>query len=192
MGLAGQGGGVTVIVTLPEQAEAPEDRGRYGRVERRMSQPCGYVRPRPWRAPSAPGEDEGDRGSLTLFLVVLFAGLLALAGIVVDGGAKLAAAENASSVAQEAARAGAGIISRSTAYANGSFVVDDGQAVTVAQEFLATVNQQGTVTADGNSIHVTVTITAPTRVLSIIGIKSFTVTGQATATLASGVTGPGQ
>jgi Flp pilus assembly protein TadG len=190
MGLAGKGGDVTVIVTLSDQAEAPEDRGQYGRVVRRMSQPRGYVRPRPWRAPS--GSGDGDRGSLTLFLVVLFAGLLALAGIVVDGGGKLAAAENAASFAQEAARAGAGIVSQSTAYANGSFVVDDGQAVTVAQQFLTTVQQQGTVTANGNSIEVTVTITKPTKVLSLIGIKSYTVTGQATATLQSGVTGPGQ
>ena len=42
------------------------------------------------------------------------------------------------------------------------------------------------------SIHVTVTVTAPTRVLSIIGIDSMSSTGSATASLVAGVTGPGR
>jgi hypothetical protein len=37
-----------------------------------------------------------------------------------------------------------------------------------------------------------VTVTEPTKVLSIIGITSFTENGRAVATLESGVTGPGQ
>ena len=41
------------------------------------------------------------------------------------------------------------------------------------------------------SIQVTVTVTAPTQVLSIIGIDSMTSTGSATASLVTGVTGPG-
>jgi len=49
-----------------------------------------------------------------------------------------------------------------------------------------------TVTADGNSIHVTVQITQPTKILSIIHIDHFTVTGTATARLAAGVTGLGR
>ena len=49
---------------------------------------------------------DGERGALSLMIVVLFVALIALAGIVVDGGAKLAAYENAEALAQEAARAG--------------------------------------------------------------------------------------
>jgi hypothetical protein len=157
-----------------------------------MSQPFGSLCRRPWRAPGCPGQ--GERGSLTLMLVVMFAGLLALAGIVVDGGAKLAAAENASSVAQEAARAGAGLVNQPTAYASGQFVVDVPAAEAAAQEYLAAAGYTGTAgpgpTPD--SIQVTVTLTQPTKILSIIGIKSFTVNGEATANLEAGVTGPGQ
>src|SRR6266700_5449551 len=48
---------------------------------------------------------ERDRGSITLMLAALGGALIALAGIVIDGGTKLRAAENANAVAQEAARA---------------------------------------------------------------------------------------
>jgi hypothetical protein len=50
--------------------------------------------------------------------------LLALAGLVVDGGAKLDEAENASAVAPEAARAGAGMADQGKAYSTGAFAVD--------------------------------------------------------------------
>ncbi|MGH3157490.1 MAG: pilus assembly protein TadG-related protein [Streptosporangiaceae bacterium] len=133
-----------------------------------------------------------DRGSLTLMLAVLSVALIALAGLVIDGGAKLAEAENASAVAQEAARAGAGMISRSRAYGAGQFTVDPGQAVAAAQEYLAAAGYRGSATTVGSaSIRVTVHVTEPTRVLSLIGIDTMTATATATATLEAGVTGPG-
>src|SRR5215472_4999749 len=68
---------------------------------------------------------DNERGSLSLMIVVLFAALAALAGIVVDGGAKLTGDENAAAVAQEAARAGATSVDASRAYATGNFAVDE-------------------------------------------------------------------
>jgi len=128
-----------------------------------------------------------DRGSITL---VLFVALIALAGIVIDGGAKLNQAENASSIAQEAARAGAGMVNQANAYSSGSFTVDQGQALAAARQYLARGGFTGTVMAAGTrSIRVSVTMTAPTRVLSIIGVDSMTSTGSATAELVTGVTG---
>jgi Flp pilus assembly protein TadG len=137
--------------------------------------------------------DAGQRGSVTLMLLALFVALLTLAGIVIDGGAKLNQAENANAIAQEAARAGAGMVDQANAYANGSFTVDQAQAIAAAQQYLAGAGYQGTVWAPTpDTIHVTVTVTSPTRVLSIIGIDSMTSTGSATASLVTGVTGPGQ
>lgn len=136
-----------------------------------------------------------DRGSLTLMLAVLFVALIALAGIVIDGGAKLTAAENASAVAQEAARAGAGIVNRASAYQSGNFIVARDQAIAAADEYLAHAGYHGLarqVPGAANEIEVTVTVTEQTKVLSIIGITSFTENGRAVATLESGVTGPGQ
>jgi hypothetical protein len=133
-----------------------------------------------------------DRGSLPLMVVVLFVALVALAGIVVDGGAKLTGDENAAAVAQEAARAGATSVDASRAYSTGNFVVDPQQAITAARSYLSAAGyRQYTVVAVGaEAIRVTVRITAPTRFLSLIGIDSFTCTGAATASLVTGVTGP--
>lgn len=185
-------GRVTVIVTPRGQPEPPDDRGQLGSQERGMSQPCGRV-----LVPRMPGRDSGqpERGSLTLMLAVMFVALLALAGLVIDGGAKLTAAENAASAAQEAARAGAGMVDRAKAYASGNFVVDQRQAIDAADQYLANAGYNGEAKpgpAGVNSIRVTVTVTRHTRVLSIIGIDWLTSTGMATATLKSGVTGPGQ
>lgn len=134
---------------------------------------------------------DGERGALSLMLVVLFAALVCLAGIVVDGGAKLAADENATALAQEAARAGASSVDQSRAYAMGAFVVDQPQALSAARAYLAASGcRQYTVWPDGRrAIRVSVSITEPTKFLSIIGIDSFTSTGTATAILVTGVTG---
>jgi hypothetical protein len=137
------------------------------------------------------GEHPADRGALSLLIVVLFVVLAALAGIVVDGGAKLAADQNAVALAQEAARAGATTVDASTAYGRGSFVVDQQRAVAAARAYLASVGYHHyTVAAAGSRmIRVSVTITEPTRFLSLIGLRSFTCTGTATASLVTGVTG---
>jgi Flp pilus assembly protein TadG len=137
-----------------------------------------------WRSAS-------DTGSITLMLVALFVALIALAGIVIDGGAKLNQAENATAIAQEAARAGAGMVNQANAYSTGSFTVDQAQAIAAAQHYLASSGYHGSVTPVGTeSIEVNVTVTGPTKVLSIIGIDSMTSTGSATASLVTGVTGP--
>lgn len=135
---------------------------------------------------------EGDRGSLTLMLAVLMVVLIALSGLVIDGGRKLNQAENAYAIAQEAARAGAGIVDRSAAYRSGRFQVDESQAIAAARAYLANAGYHGWVSADGTDrIRVSVTVTQRTAVLSIIGIDSMTSTGTAVASLVTGVTGPG-
>jgi Flp pilus assembly protein TadG len=137
-------------------------------------------------------ERGSERGSLSLMVVVLFAALVAMAGIVVDGGAKLTGDENLAAVAQEAARAGATSVDASRAYATGVFVVDQQQAVAAAGAYLSAAGYgQYTVAADGaDAIRVVVRITEPTRFLSLIGIDSFTCSGTAIASLVSGVVAP--
>lgn len=141
---------------------------------------------------ASPGEGDRDRGSLTLMLAVLMVTLLALAGLVIDGGRKLNEAENAYSIAQEAARAGAGQVDTSVAYGSGTFRVNQSQAITAARNYLTNTGYQGTVSAVGaDRIRVSVTVTENTDVLSLIGIDTMTSTGTAVASLVSGVTGPG-
>lgn len=212
VGRAAAAGSVTAIVTGSGHAEAA-DRGQLtksalGSRENGMSQPCGRQRAlaragcETASARLAREPDEAERGSLTLMLAVLFVALIAMAGIVVDGGTKLSAAENATSIAQEAARAGAGMVSRSHVYTGGGFVVDWDQADQAATQYLQEVSAVDHVSsfnvarssaAGGQTrIAVSVTISQPTKVLSIIDIDTITVTGHATAELAAGVTGPGQ
>ena len=135
---------------------------------------------------------DNERGSLSLMVVVLFVVLAAIAGIVVDGGAKLTGDENAVAAAQEAARAGAASVDPSRAYATGTFAVDQQEAVTAAIGYLSGGGyREYAVAADGtDAIQVTVRVTEPTRFLSLIGIDSFTCTGTAIASLVTGVTGP--
>jgi hypothetical protein len=132
-----------------------------------------------------------EHGGLSLMIVVLFAVLLALAGLVIDGGAKLAADENAVALAQEAARTGAMTVDVSRAYATGSFVVDQGRALQAARHYLVDAGyHKFTLSADGpRSIQVSVTITEPTKVLSLVGIDSFSCTGTATASLVTSAAG---
>lgn len=148
-----------------------------------------------WSARTDPAAADRERGSFSLMLVVMTVALLALAGLVVDGGTKLDEAENANAVAEEAAQAGAGMVNQGNAYSTGAFTVDQNQALAAARAYLASVagaGYTGSVTAVGtDSIRVTVTATQPTRILSIIGIDSMTATGSATASLVTGVTGPG-
>jgi Flp pilus assembly protein TadG len=126
-------------------------------------------------------------------LAALFTVLLALAGLVIDGGAKLDEAQNAAALAQEAARAGAGQVDQNAAHASGSFVVDQAAAVGAARQFLAAAGAQGTATPDGPAgIRVSVTLTEPTKVLSLIGISTISASGSATASLITGVTGAGR
>jgi Flp pilus assembly protein TadG len=133
-----------------------------------------------------------ERGALTLFVAILFPALLAFAGLVVDAGTKLDNYENASAYAQEAARAGAGQVDQSEAYSKATFVVDEPEAIAAARAYLAAAGVDGSVSAVGDdAIRVTVTITTPTKILSIIGIDTVTSTSTATASLLSGITGPG-
>jgi hypothetical protein len=140
----------------------------------------------------SPGRRDGESGALSLMIVILFVALACLAGVVVDGGAKLTADENAVALAQEAARAGATSVDASSAYASGSFVVNEQQAVEAARSYLVAAGyHRYTISAVGSrGIRVSVTITEPTRFLSLIGIRSFTCTGTATASLVTGVTAP--
>ncbi len=143
------------------------------------------------RHPSGARADS-ERGSLTLMLAVLMVALLALAGLVIDGGRKLNQSASAYAIAQEAARAGAGMVDRSAAYRSGTFRVDEGEALAAARAYLTGAGYSGSVTPDGSQrIRVTVTVTQPTLVLSLIGIDAMTSTGSAVASLVTGVTGPG-
>lgn len=132
---------------------------------------------------------DSDRGAITLFAVLMVLVLLLAAGLVIDGGTKLAAARQATGLAEEAARAGAEQINVQHAYtAGGPYIPSPAAAAAAASGYLAAAGHPGTVTVTGTAITVSVTITEQTAILSLIGIGSVTGHGSATAYLSQGIT----
>jgi Flp pilus assembly protein TadG len=141
------------------------------------------------RKPRAAGAEDG---TLTLFTAIVVIGLLAAVAFIADAGQKLAAAAQAQSIAQQAARAGAAEVNTSAAYASGgTFTVDAAQAAAAARAYLAGNRQTGTVTVTGaHTVTVTVTVTKPAVFGQVIGIGSLSATESASADLEQGITGP--
>jgi hypothetical protein len=157
-------------------------------------------------APSLAGGRDGgpradrDQGSASLFFIVALAGLLVLTGLVVDGGAKARAVSRATTLASEAARAGAQAIDVPAVLTGSRAAVDPARAQDAALAYLAAADPDGTakgtvtgiaaVTDGGHRIAVEVTLSQPTLFLGLIGIRQLTVHGTATAVLTTGVTEP--
>jgi Flp pilus assembly protein TadG len=125
----------------------------------------------------------GDRGSAALWLAITMVGLLAMAGLVLDGGAAIGAREQAADVAQQAARAGANALS-----AGGVFSTSGGSNTLGANPSAATAAATSLLTAagvtdfhisvQGNIVVVTAHVSKPTALLSAVGVN--TVGGSAT------------
>ncbi len=133
---------------------------------------------------SRAGNDES--GIVTAFVVIFTLALLAMAGLVLDGGLALAAKVQAIDDAQAAARAGAQAIDIPLYRSTGEIALDPTEAVSDAKRFLAASGHTGTVAVEGEKVTVTVRITQPTQILSIVGIDSFQETGTGSATAEQG------
>lgn len=141
------------------------------------------------------GDTRGTRadreaGSVTLFFVVASLALFAMVGLVVDGGTKIRAAQQADALAEEAARAGGQEITLPTAVRGDLAVADPHQAVAAARRYLTDNDIPGSarVADGGRTIVVAVSLTRPTVFLGMLGIDSMTVDGHAQARLVRGVT----
>lgn len=126
------------------------------------------------------GGDES--GMVTAFVVIFTLALLAMAGLVLDGGLALAAKVQAIDDAQAAARAGAQAIDLPLYRATGQITLDPQAAVVDAERYLASTGHTGAVAVDGNQVSVTVSLSEPTQILSLVGVQRLTETGTGTAT----------
>lgn len=111
---------------------------------------------------------------MSVFVIVVFASLILVAGLVVDGGQKVTATRRAESVAAAAARAGA------DAGATGSIAGGKtrASAVTVATTYLrGSSGVTGSVSVRGGRVIVTTEVRQPTIFLSVLGLTH--VTGRA-------------
>ena len=129
---------------------------------------------------------EPESGMVTAFVVVFTLALVAMAGLVLDGGLALSAKVQAIDDAQAAARAGAQAIEVPLYRSTGQITLDAQQATQDAEGFLTRSGHTGSVTVDGEQVTVTVTIRQPTQILSLVGIGQLTETGTGTATAEQG------
>ncbi len=111
-------------------------------------------------------------------------------GLVYDGGKALAAREQATGIANEAARAGADQIDTAYLRTTGIVRINPRAAHTAAAAWIADAGHTGTVTASTTEVTVTVTIDTPTQLLTAVCIGSITVDAEATARPRIGVTEP--
>ena len=130
-----------------------------------------------------------QHGQVTAFVVVITVAVLALAGLVIDGGNALATKRQAIDEADSAARAGAEALAVAGYRTTGELTPDANAAATAARAFLARSGHTGDVHIDGDTVTVTVTIDEPTLILGIVGIHQLTLTGNGRAHLTHGVTG---
>ena len=105
---------------------------------------------------SRDGED-GSGGGMSLVLLLCAMALLVVLGLVVDGGTKAQSLDRANRIAMEAA----------------------GAAV---QNYLAAEGVSGDTHVQDNRVDVTVSLSEPTKMLSMVGIDEITVTGDGYAT----------
>lgn len=132
-----------------------------------------------------------ERGQVTAMVAVLAVALLALGALVFDGGQILTARREANNLARQAARAGAQQLDVAQAR-TGTFTLDAAAAETAARQYLADEGITPTsVRVTGDRVEVTITLTQPTPLLSILGISEREVSATASARAARGVTGDG-
>jgi hypothetical protein len=126
------------------------------------------------------GRHDDDRGTITAFVAVVGLALVMVAGMAYDGGQVIAAQATARSDAAKAARAGAQEIDIAHLRATGEAILDPARAEAAALGYLEQASTPGTVTVDGASLTVTVSITQPMRILPIPD-RTVVVTETATA-----------
>jgi hypothetical protein len=119
---------------------------------------------------------------VTGFAIVMVTAMIAVAGLVLDGGLAVAAKVRAVSIAQSAARAGAQAIDLERYRRTGEIRIDVARATAAAQDWLHRAGATGTVHATPRDVRVEVAATAPTQLLSLVGVDSLTVHATATAT----------
>ena len=133
--------------------------------------------------------ERAEAGFVSLYVVVVTVGLLAMAGLVIDGGNALAAREQATDVAQQAARAGAGALTPDSLRGSPTgLTASPAAAQAAANRVLDTAGVTGTVSVDGDNVTVTVIVHKNTTILSAFGVGPIEGKATSTATALHGTT----
>lgn len=109
---------------------------------------------------------QAEDGTITAFVAVLTAALLAVAGLAYDGGQIIKASAHARDLAGAAARAGTQQLAPEQLHAGRAYL-DPVAAHEQATAFLAATGTLGTVEVSDTQVRVTVTVTQPMRLLPV-------------------------
>lgn len=129
-----------------------------------------------------------ERGTVTAFVVITTIAMLMATGLVLDGGNLLAARREAIDRATEAARAGAQAVD-TDALRHRRSTVDPGEAVSAARRHLQRTGHAGAVTVGDGRVSVRVSVERRLTLLTLVGLRSATVTGTGEARIVRGVSG---
>jgi len=125
-----------------------------------------------------PRRETPEAGQVTVFVVIFATALLVLGGLVIDGGYMLAAKRRAEAEADAAARAGAQAISLDVYRRTGAVVLDPSATDRAVQDYLRQTGHSGEDhLIDQQTVEVRVTFSQPMTILSIVGLRSTTVSG---------------
>lgn len=128
------------------------------------------------------GRVGGERGTVTAFVASFTVALLAVAGLVVDGGYLLAARQRAYDEADAAARAGAQAIDVEALRAGGRASVTTTEAQRRVDEYLRDTGHEGVVEVNGDQVTVRITYEQSLVLLNTFGAGPVTIEATGTAT----------
>lgn len=138
---------------------------------------------------TAPDIHRDERGSATIWMVTAAFAMSILVGLAVDLGGQAHAQQRTHDLAAQAARTGAEEVLAAPAIEGRYAAIDTAAAGRAARTYLAQAGVTGSVRVRGNLIHVHATDRYRTQFLSIIGISSVRVHGNAEAELIRSLNG---
>jgi hypothetical protein len=122
-------------------------------------------------------------GQVIAFITVLLVGLIAVAGLVEDGGRAISARLHGMDEAEAAARTGAQQLDLVALREKGKVTLDPRAAARAARQYLAAAGDAGDVVVADDGVHVTVHVAVSTEILGVFGMRTLTMsaTGDARA-----------
>ncbi|MEG9227292.1 TadE/TadG family type IV pilus assembly protein [Aeromicrobium sp. Sec7.5] len=125
---------------------------------------------------------QDERGSTTIFILVMALALFGSAALVIDGGYALSERRELTNQAEQAARVGADALNQNSLRDGGRVSVDPARARAAADAYLRAVDAPpSTITITGSRVTVTLSTTYDTVLLSVIGMNEMSVSGSGSA-----------
>lgn len=125
--------------------------------------------------------DRGEAGTVTAFVAAMTVALVAVAGLVVDGGYLLAGRSAALDEAEAAARAGAQAVDVEILRLGGPVTVREDDAHRRVAAYLARTGHDGEVEVDGDAVTVHVRVPVRLTILGLMGVAPKVVRASGTA-----------